>query len=354
MATVAGALRAIQDRATPKNLQLVKAIRSGHAVAGIEALPVEVAWAEHQRLHEMFLEARTAGPVPRATDDHASYLDVKVHLAKALLDPCMLCERACGAARTAGKPGACGVRVSRVGSAFLHFGEEPPIVPSGTIFFTGCNLACVFCQNEDISTDPGAGTPVTPEGLASIATSLARDGARNINYVGGDPSPHLAAIVESMKYQDAPVAQLWNSNMYSSARAMAILLDLFDIWLPDLKYGNDACAKRLSGIDRYGEVVTRNLQLVHDTMVVPGHAAMIIRHLVLPNHVDCCTIPVLEHVAARLPRAAVNLMSQYRPHHLVTRRRDQYRELLARPTSGEMQRARDAATRLGIDWQPFS
>ncbi len=357
MVTRAGALvvlERVQSRDHVKNHFMVQSIPAGVDAQGLARMAIEDAWALHGRLHASFVEKRAD---PTASHDRASpnFLDVKVKLARGMLASCIFCERRCGVDRAAGKRGTCRVETTpRVSSAFLHFGEEGPLVPSGTIFFSGCNFACVFCQNEDISTDPTNGMPVTPQKLAYMAASLAAEGARNINYVGGDPTPNLHAILESLAHQDAPVAQLWNSNQFASLEAMRLLLDVVDIWLPDMKYGNDSCAKRLSGIDGYLAVLTRNLKIVHDEMVVPGHASLVIRHLVMPGHVKCCSIPVIEWIAKETPLALVNIMGQYRPQHHVLSRPAEFKDIARRPSFEEIDAVRSIATRLGVTWRPVS
>ncbi len=347
-------LERVQARNHVKNHFLVQSIPAGIDALGLAHMPVEDAWTLHGRLHAAFM-GRRAGPDAPNEETSPSFLDVKVKLARSMLGSCNFCERRCGADRAAGKPGTCHVEAApRVSSAFLHFGEEGPLVPSGTIFFSGCNFTCAFCQNEDISTDPTNGIPVTPQKLADMATSLAMDGARNINYVGGDPTPNLHAILESLAFQDAHVAQLWNSNNYNTPEAMRLLLDVMDIWLPDLKYGNDSCARRLSGVDRYWAVLTRNLKLVHDEMVVPGYASLVIRHLVMPGHVDCCSVPAIEWIAREIPLAMVNIMGQYRPQHKVLSRPAEFKDIARRPSFEEIDSVRSLATRLGITWKPVS
>jgi len=278
-----------------------------------------------------------------------SFLDLKIKLVKRLVRECRLCEWRCGARRLEGQRGVCGLDATvRVASAFLHMGEEAPLVPSGTIFFTGCSFKCVFCQNWDISTDPLNGVTVSPKELAAIATRLYAQGARNINYVGGNPDQQLHVIVESLKYMEVSVPLLWNSNMYMSRESMRILLDIIDIWLPDFKYGSNECAKRLSGVPRYFEVVSRN----HKTACAGGD--MIIRHLVLPNHIECCTKPVLEWIAKNCPRALVNVMGQYRPEHLVLRHPGKYPDIARRPSGREMREAYEYAESLGLCYKPVS
>ncbi|MEM1909017.1 MAG: radical SAM protein [Thermofilaceae archaeon] len=278
-----------------------------------------------------------------------SLIDLKADIASELIKACRLCEWRCGVDRTQGEKGVCGLTSEvRVASAFLHMGEEAPLVPSGTIFFTGCSFKCVFCQNWDISTNPLNGVPVGPRELAAIATKLRREGARNINYVGGNPDQQLHVILSSLKYMDVNVPLLWNSNMYMSVEALQLLLDIIDIWLPDFKYGNDECALRLSKVPRYFEVVSRNHKTAHDS------GDMIIRHLVLPNHVECCTKPVLKWISENCPRALVNIMDQYRPEHLVAFYPEKYREIARRPSPRELEEAYAFADELGLVWRPVS
>jgi len=282
-----------------------------------------------------------------------SFLDLKVELLKRILRNCVFCEWQCRVDRVEGRrKGACHVgSEARVASFFLHQGEEPPLVDrhgSGTIFFASCTFRCPFCQNFDISQDPDAGAPVSPGGLSLLIKSLRADGAANINLVGGEPTPNLHVIAEALNLTTVNVPILWNSNMYLTPEAMEILEDLVDIWLPDFKWGNDRCALRYSKIMRYFEVVSRN----HTTAY--GNGDMIIRHLVMPGHLECCTKPVLDWIADNCPRALVNVMGQYRPEHLVLREPDRYREIARRPRLEEVVAAQDYAKALGLVWEPVS
>ncbi len=279
-----------------------------------------------------------------------SFLEVKIELVYRLLSPCILCEHVCKVDRLGGRRGFCGLdSVVRVGSAFTHLGEEAPLVPSGTIFFTGCSLKCVFCQNFDISRDPFNGVVVDARKLADIAMSLYRKGVRNINYVGGNPDQNIHLILESLRYMDVNVPLLWNSNMYMSVEALELLLDVIDIWLPDFKYGNNECGFRYSRVRRYFDVVSRNHKIVYDY-----GSDMIIRHLVMPNNVECCTKPILRWIASYTPRVLVNIMSQYRPEYMVLRDASRFKDIARRPSSREMEEAYRYAESLGIIYKPVS
>ena len=238
-----------------------------------------------------------------------------------------------------------------VHSWFLHVGEEAPLVPSGTIFYGGCNFRCVYCQNYDISqTNPRGGIKVSPKQLATIQKELRLKGARNINHGGGYPTPHLHGILESLKYLEINVPQLWKSNLYLTEKALKLLLHVIDIWLPDFKYGNNVCGFRLSTVPSYFDVVTRNLRIIVE------HGDIIIRHLVLPGHLECCTKKVLYWIAKNLPKekVLVNIMDQYRPEHLVLRYPDKWSEITRRPYRREVEEAYEYARSLGILFEPVS
>ncbi|RLI60729.1 MAG: pyruvate formate lyase-activating protein [Candidatus Thorarchaeota archaeon] len=309
-------------------------------------------WAAHDELSRSFaayVRSVDEGEERRGPADGVSFLDLKIELANRILQSCHFCERRCGVDRTRGSTGWCRLgRESRVSSAFLHTGEEAPLVPSGTIFFASCCFGCVFCQNDDISTNPLSGRVVTARGLAQLAESLFKEGALNINYVGGDPIPNTHTILESLRYQTSNVTQLWNSNLYCSVETMKLLVDVFDVWLPDFKYGNDECARRLSGVKNYFEVVSRNHLMAYNS------GEVIVRHLVLPNHLECCTIPILEWIAENMPNCMVNIMGQYRPEHKVRRSPQSYPDISRHVSREEMRVAFETAERLGICYAPVS
>jgi putative pyruvate formate lyase activating enzyme len=310
-------------------------------------------WESHDRISKDFNSYVVAVDEGIERKDPAiidtSFLEMKVELANRILRSCHFCERRCEIDRSLDKKGWCKLgSQSRVSSAFLHTGEEAPLVPSGTIFFSSCCLACVFCQNDDISTNPNSGRPVTEQDVAAIAESLSRDGAININYVGGDPVPNTHTIIGSLTTQKTNITQLWNSSMFASKETMKLLVDIMDVWLPDFKYGNNNCGERLSGVVNYFDVVSRNHLMAYNS------GEVIIRHLVLPNHLECCTFPILEWVAENMPNCMVNIMGQYRPEYRVRRSPRDFDDINRRTSGQEMQLAFSKANELGICWNPVS
>lgn len=322
-------------------------IDSGLSLAGL--------WDMHQQSNSSFsdlMEEVSKGDVSLSEIDYPSlsYLDLKVEIADQIVRSCHLCHRRCSVDRSVGEQGFCQLGLdANISSAFLHMGEEPPLIPSGTVFFSSCTFGCVFCQNYDISTNPTSGVKASPKELASIFTSLSRRDAANINLVGGDPTPNITSILKALVHFSENTPILWNSNMYCSVESMELIFDLMDFWLPDFKYGNDRCALRLSGIPDYFSVVSRNHKIAHDR----GSGEMIIRHLFLPGHLECCTIPVLEWISKNTPKALVNIMQQYRPTHQVPGSQE-YSEIDRYPRQEEIRLAYKRAEELGIIWKPVS
>jgi putative pyruvate formate lyase activating enzyme len=249
-----------------------------------------------------------------------SLLDLKSEIAQRMFRNCHFCERRCLTNR-AEKPGFCGVTQSKYSSEFLHYGEERELVPSHTIFFTGCTFKCVFCQNWDIARHPNAGAISDPQALARSIYARSIAGSRNVNWVGGDPTPHIGTILETMRalatlereievdarFVDVPM--VFNSNAYYSAEACKLLDGVIDVYLSDFKYSNNACAHRYSHVDNYMETVTRNLLASKDRLMI--------RHLVMPGHIQCCTEPIVAWVRKNVPDVKFNLMSQYAPYNVI-------------------------------------
>lgn len=283
---------------------------------------------------------RVAKDTPDPGDPARSVLDAKVARAREVTSSCRFCERRCGADRLAGETGTCGVgAVSRIASEYLHMGEEPELVPSHTIFFAGCTMRCVYCQNWDLAMDASAGLVADPVQLARRVEQRRAEGARNINVVGGDPTPNILTILDMLGALEVDEPLVFNTNMYLSDETLDILDGMVDVYLADFRYGNDACARRYSDVDRYWSTVTRAFERAAQ------HADVMLRHLVLPGHLECCTEPIMAWVAEHLPGVYFNLMFQYRPEYQAPR----YPEIDRRLTPAERERALDLARRYGIE-----
>ncbi len=327
--------------------KLVRSIRF-RGLPHLSELSEDELWALHEQGVAQLREGLKAD---EREGDGYSLLDIKFELSRRLFSGgqrCRLCPRTCNL--TPHKARICGSTDDEgkiaVSSWFLHYGEETPLVPSGTVFFCGCNLRCVYCQNWEIST-ARSNSPecisLSFEGLSEVMEKLELRGALNINLVGGDPIPHIVGILGALRLTNVNVPIVFNSNMYMSREAMRLMVDVVDLFLPDLKYGNDKCAKRLSLIDGYTSVVRGNL------MMAKGRDT-IIRHLVLPGHLDCCTYPTLRWIADNLGgEVLVNVMGQYYPEHLVRRFPGRWPELDKPLRRAEFNAALREAKRLGLN-----
>lgn len=239
-------------------------------------------------------------------------------------NPCNLCPRRCGARRKNDQEGFCGAgREVKIASFNLHFGEEPPISGtrgSGTVFFSGCPLKCIFCQNYPIS-HLGNGTFYSIDELADIFIDLQRRGAHNINLVS--PTPYYYHFVKALflacrKGLTIPVVN--NTGSYERLETVRMLKGVIDIYLPDFKYTSSRVSRRFSGVDDYREyafpaiqeMISQVGELVTDRNGT-AQKGVIIRHLVLPSFTDNSR-RVLETIAASTLRdVSLSVMGQYFP-----------------------------------------
>jgi putative pyruvate formate lyase activating enzyme len=222
---------------------------------------------------------------------------------------------------------------------FEHTGEEPELVPSGTIFTLGCTLRCLHCQNWTISQWYETGEIFSPQLLAKCVENLRERGCRNANLVGGEPTPWVEQWLETFKHVEVNVPVVWNSNSYYSEETAKLLAGFVDVYLLDFKYGSNECAERISYAPSYWEACTRN-------HIYGGkYGELLIRILVLPDHLQCCVKVVLNWIAQNLGKwVRTNIMFQYRPEW----RAHEVPELRRRLTRSEMEQALNFAKEAGL------
>jgi putative pyruvate formate lyase activating enzyme len=284
-------------------------------------------------------------------------LAARVAAGRQHLRDCDLCARYCHVDRLRTTEGA----VCRTGARAVvhswgaHHGEEDPLRGwrgSGTIFFSWCNLRCVFCQNWDIS-QKGHGREVEPEELAAIMLALQAEGCHNINLVS--PSHVVAQIVAAVALAADRGLQLplvYNTGGYDSPEALALLEGIVDIYMPDMKYGDSAIARRYSRVRDYVTVNRAAVKEMHrqvGDLVLDergiARRGLLVRHLVLPGDL-AGSEQVLAFIADELsPNTYVNLMDQYRPCY----RADDYPPLDRPLLDGEFAAVQALAARLGLE-----
>jgi putative pyruvate formate lyase activating enzyme len=241
--------------------------------------------------------------------------------------------------RVHGQRGPCKAGVSaRVFKHRVEYGEEREISPSLLFYLSGCDLRCAFCIAEENAFDPARGRPLEPEWFCEAVAEGTRQGARTLQWVGGEPTIHLPAILEVMATCTVLPPVVWKSDFYGTPDAFALMDGAVDVFVADFKFGNDACARRLAGVNRYVEVVTRNL------LAASRQADLIVRHLLLPGHHDCCFVPIANWLRERLPAAKLSLRDCYLPRWRARAFAD-----IARPLAkGESAPARELAYRFGL------
>lgn len=221
---------------------------------------------------------------------------------------CLLCEHRCEANRLAGERGPCKAdATARVFRHRIEYSEELELIPSHLFYLSGCDLRCVFCIAEANAFDPRRGEDLT-QGFLNSAVDWGRArGARNIQWVGGEPTIHIPAILDAMAGCANLPPVIWKSDFHGTPDAFALLDGAVSVYVADFKFGNNACARRLAGIDNYLEIVTRNLRIAAD------QTDLIVRHLLLPGHFDCCYRPIVAWMRANLPRAKFSIRDGYLP-----------------------------------------
>ncbi len=240
-----------------------------------------------------------------------------------MLENCKICPRNCGVNRLKNEKGYCHTgRNAKVAARHPHFGEEPPLVGrmgSGTIFFSSCNLKCIFCQNYEIS-HYNIGTEVTSKDLSSMMLELQSMGCHNINFV--TPTHVVPQILEALT--EAVPAGLhlplvYNCGGYEKADFLRILNGVFDIYMPDFKFWDEKYAKKYCDAEDYPEKAREAIKEMHrqvGDLALDKHMAqkgIIVRHLVMPENVSG-TKNILNFIAKEIsPSTYLNLMNQYRP-----------------------------------------
>ncbi len=282
-------------------------------------------------------------------------LKEKIDQALSRLESCVLCPRLCTVNRFAGETGFCRTgRYALMSSYGPHFGEEAPLVGrfgSGTIFFTHCNLLCVFCQNYEIS-HKGEGYEVSPQKLADSMVELQNKGVHNINFV--TPSHVVAQILEALPLaidKGLHVPLVYNSGGYDSVETLCLLEGVFDIYMPDVKFFSSKSANAYCNAPDYPAVVKKALKEMHrqvGDLIIDEHGqaqrGLLVRHLVMPEDA-AGTKQAMHFLAQEISRNTyVNIMDQYHPCGNL----DRFPELARRIKDEEFHQALEDARAEGI------
>jgi len=260
--------------------------------------------------------------------------------ARASLADCQLCAHHCGVNRLAGEEGLCHAdAVPHVFHAQMEVADELELIPSFAIAVGGCDLRCAFCITGERSWNAKAGEPLTAATVAARAEAALARGARSITFLGGEVTIHLPYALEVVAELPDTAKLVWKTNGHGSFLSRAFLFGIFDVWCVDFKFGNDACAERLARVPNYRQTVRENL------LWAARQSDLIVRHVLMPGHVDCCWAPVAAWLAAHLPGVKVNLRSGFWPGWQSHR----HPELRQPPTGPEIRRAWTLAEECGLN-----
>lgn len=268
---------------------------------------------------------------------------------------CLLCPRKCGINRSTGQTGVCGVSAEiRVARAALHYWEEPCISGekgSGAVFFSGCSLHCVFCQNREIS-DGKAGKVISKERLSDIFLELKAKGANNINLVTpGQYIPDIVWAVNDARRRGMELPIVYNTSGYEDAKELKLLEGIVDVYLPDFKYMDSALSAKYSRAKDYpsvakqalSEMVRQQPRVVIDDATGLIQKGVIVRQLLLPGHVNDAKA-ILKYLHDTYQNSIyISMMSQFTPIAL-----KDYPEINRTVTRREYERLIDYAIKIGI------
>ena len=282
-------------------------------------------------------------------------LENRIAAARQHLQNCDVCPLECGVNRLAEELGVCQTGAfAQVCSYGPHHGEEHPLsgsCGSGTIFFARCNLHCVYCQNADIS-QFSAGREVDDRELGEIMLDLQSRGCHNINFVS--PSHIIPQIMRGVLYaarEDLKIPLIYNTGGYDSTEMLALLDGVVDIYMPDMKYGDEAAGRKYSRVPDYPQInqqavlaMQRQVGDLQINEVGIATRGLLVRHLVLPNDI-ASSENVLRFLAEKVSKNVyLNIMAQYHPTYQAGR----YPELDRRMTSQEVVQVRKLAQNMGL------
>lgn len=293
-------------------------------------------------LQGMHSKARSAQSTHAKTDS-ISLLDLKKIIAFREMTECEICAWRCKANRFTQK-GRCGLDFRAYHAPpFLHLAEEELINPAIVVNWGGCSWDCVYCISAEFKIADQL-PPLDVRAFWNQVNSLLDQNwpVNTLEFAGGNPTESVAWILELLAAarDDFNLPIVWNSNLYATAESIDLLNGVVDVYLPDFRYGNDQCAKRLSGIDNYWEYATKCLEAM-----ISQNARVLSRILLLPNHVQCCHRSALEWLARFRDRGLwLSVMDQFVPEH----KANLYQDINRRPNEAEIKEVEDLVHSYGL------
>lgn len=225
-----------------------------------------------------------------------------------MLADCRLCEWRCGANRLTGERAPCRLGADTyIFQQYVSLTEEPEVVPALRVYLAGCNFRCRFCDTAPECFEPTEGRRLVASEYAGELAAALRQGVRTISVLGGEPTLHPHALLELAAAAPHTMPLVINTNLYETPETIALLDGIVALYLADLKFGNDECARNVAGVPNYTAVVRRNLQLIH------ASTPLVVRHLLMPGHLFCCFEPCITWLEKTLPGVRFELYTGYVP-----------------------------------------
>jgi putative pyruvate formate lyase activating enzyme len=280
---------------------------------------------------------------PRTDQFRSALARQRAAIARSLLAECRLCTHDCGANRLQGETGLCRAGAkARFFSAQVEVADELELIPTFAVALSGCDLRCAFCITGASSWNPRAGVDFEVAAVAEKAKNALQNGAKTVMLLGGEPTIHLPDALDFISHLPDAAKIVWKTNAHGTAQSRQLLQGMIDVYLADFKFGNDGCAQRLAKVADYVQVIQENL------LWAAENSDLIVRHLLMPGHVDCCWKPASEWLAKRLPGVKVSLRSGFWPGWQAAR----HTELRGTVSRGEGDRASGFARELGLNLIP--
>ncbi len=311
------------------------------------------------RRDDLFVRDRASFEPAYLATYESGRLGEKVGEALEALRICRICPRDCDVDRLDDERAVCKTgRYAKVASAFPHFGEEDCLrgwKGSGTIFFSNCNLRCVFCQNFDISWE-GGGRELSPDGIASLMLELQGAGCHNINFVTPEHVvPQVLEAILAAVPRGLRLPIVYNTSAFDSLHSIELLDGVVDIYMPDFKFWYPANAKRLALAESYPEHARRVVRAMHEQVgeLVFDESGLalrglLVRHLLMPGGLEDAE-KITRFLAEEISSDTyVNVMDQYYPAGQVLKRREQYADIGRRIRGSELRRAYELARSAGL------
>lgn len=238
-------------------------------------------------------------------------LGKRVELAVAHWTHCLLCEHRCGVNRLSAERGPCKAgSEARVFRHRVEYGEEQELIPSHLVYLSGCDLRCRFCIAEENAFDPRRGELLTGESLAAAIVREQVRSPRTLQFVGGEPTIHVPSVLIALAALPAQLTIppiVWKSDFHATPVVFDLLAGIVDTYVADFKFGNDDCALRIASVGNYFSIVTRNL------LLADRQTNLIVRHLLLPGHLECCFRPLVGWIAEHMPGVKFCIRDGYLP-----------------------------------------